>query len=61
MNDTVRLHTAFNVHRRLCTVLLSSYESLQATFELYLKTMRNTTFKLGKAVTNTFEDSHLSK
>ena len=46
-NDTVRLHTAFNVHRKLCTVLLSAYESLQATFELYLKKMRNTTFKLG--------------
>jgi hypothetical protein len=28
-------------------VLLSAYESLQATFELYLKKMRNTTFKLG--------------
>ncbi|XP_076093323.1 protein FAM135A-like isoform X3 [Mytilus galloprovincialis] len=45
-NDTVRLHTAFNVHRKLCTVLLSAYESLQATFELYLKTMRNSIFKL---------------
>ncbi|XP_052090372.1 protein FAM135A-like [Mytilus californianus] len=45
-NDTVRLHTAFNVHRKLCTVLLSAYESLQTTFELYLKTMRNSIFKL---------------
>ncbi|KAJ8319666.1 hypothetical protein KUTeg_002782 [Tegillarca granosa] len=44
--STVKLHTAYNVHKRICTVLLSAYESLQATFQQCLSRMARSDFKL---------------
>lgn len=36
-----------NIHRRLCKILLSSYESLQTMFTNFLTQMPGTDFSLG--------------
>lgn len=36
-----------NIHRRLCKILLSSYESLQTMFSNFLTQMPGTDFSLG--------------
>nr|XP_022313926.1 protein FAM135B-like isoform X7 [Crassostrea virginica] len=45
-NFDKKLHYAMNVHRRLCKILLSAYESLQSTFSNFLTQMPGTDFAL---------------
>ncbi|KAL3869417.1 hypothetical protein ACJMK2_042101 [Sinanodonta woodiana] len=42
----VNLHQAWQMHHRICNMLLSSYESLQACFEIYLRDHLSSRFKL---------------
>ncbi|XP_061191919.1 protein FAM135A-like isoform X2 [Saccostrea echinata] len=45
-SSTMKLHNAMNVHRRLCKILLSAYESLQSMFNNFLSQMPGTDFSL---------------
>ncbi|XP_048763051.2 protein FAM135A-like isoform X3 [Ostrea edulis] len=45
-SSTMKLHNAMNVHRRLCKILLSAYESLQAIFNSFLSQMEGAEFSL---------------
>ncbi|XP_065923346.1 protein FAM135A isoform X7 [Magallana gigas] len=45
-NFDKKLHYAMNIHRRLCKILLSSYESLQTMFTNFLTQMPGTDFSL---------------
>ncbi|XP_062568167.1 protein FAM135A-like isoform X2 [Saccostrea cucullata] len=45
-SSTMKLHNAMNVHRRLCKILLSAYESLQSMFNNFLAQMPGTDFAL---------------
>ncbi|XP_052686477.1 protein FAM135B-like isoform X6 [Crassostrea angulata] len=45
-NFDKKLHYAMNIHRRLCKILLSSYESLQTMFSNFLTQMPGTDFSL---------------
>ncbi|XP_021375340.1 protein FAM135A-like [Mizuhopecten yessoensis] len=45
-SDTIKMHNAYNVHKKLCTILLSTFESLQSTFQLYLSKISGSLFKL---------------
>ncbi|XP_060077402.1 protein FAM135A-like [Ylistrum balloti] len=45
-SDTIKMHNAYNVHKKLCTILLSTFESLQSTFQLYLSKISGSQFKL---------------
>ncbi|KAL4235935.1 hypothetical protein ACF0H5_004324 [Mactra antiquata] len=42
----VSLHKAWQMHHRICNILLSAYESLQATFEYYLSEVSGSRSKL---------------
>ncbi|KAK3600457.1 hypothetical protein CHS0354_037864 [Potamilus streckersoni] len=42
----VNLHQAWQMHHRICNILLSSYESLQACFEIYLRDHLTSRFEL---------------
>ncbi|KAK3090321.1 hypothetical protein FSP39_010936 [Pinctada imbricata] len=45
-SSTMKLHNAYNVHKRLCKILLCAYETLQSTFNLYLSKMKDAEFNL---------------
>ncbi|XP_069128609.1 protein FAM135A-like [Argopecten irradians] len=45
-SDTIKMHNAYNVHKKLCTILLSTFESLQSTFQLYLSKISGSQFRL---------------
>ncbi|XP_052775598.1 protein FAM135A-like isoform X3 [Mya arenaria] len=42
----VNMHASWQVHHRICNMLLSAYESLQTTFEHYLNDICGSQFKL---------------
>ncbi|XP_052274489.1 protein FAM135A-like isoform X2 [Dreissena polymorpha] len=42
----VNLHSAWSMHHHICNLLLSAYESLQTTFEFYLKDICRSQFQL---------------